>query len=540
METFQRIHKNFEEVCVPLYIEAYRAYWEANLTGSEKDWKRHESINRKINLFMSNKKLFDAVTSIRDSPEITSPIEKRTLEIYFLLMKAYQADLKNLNNVASMSSQIEMKFNNAKNVLVDGRELSENEIWDILKLSNNSEECEDAWKASRKIGRVISEEIRELAKFRNAVARELGYKNYFEMNLKQEESNPEKLMKLFDELDILTRDLHIKAKEFIDTELAKKFSVSKMDLMPWHYGDLYAQQCPNLIDLEFDSYFTGLRFEDIILKFYKGIGFDVSKILKNADLYPRENKSRSSFCLSIDRAEDIKVLCNNVDNFEWASTSIHEFGHAIYEQGIYKSLPFVLRDCSHICITEAIALLLERVVRTPDWLGKMIGLSAEKCKEAEKNNPKAFSLDKIMLSRFVQVMFRFEKALYENPDQDLNTVWWDLVEKYQRINKPPGHDEPDWAAKVHIITSPIYFQNYLLGEVLASQINHYICDNILETIDYLKVPYNGRKEVGEYLLKNIIEPGKLMHWEELIKEATGEELTPKYFSEDIKEGLKEL
>ena len=36
----------------------------------------------------------------------------------------------------------------------------------------------------------------------------------------------------------------------------------------------------------------------------------------------------------------------------------------------------------------------------------------------------------LIFSRWCQVMLRFEKELYGNPNQDLNKLWWDLVEKY--------------------------------------------------------------------------------------------------------------
>ena len=53
----------------------------------------------------------------------------------------------------------------------------------------------------------------------------------------------------------------------------------------------------------------------------------------------------------------------------------------------------------------------------------------------------------LVFSRYCQVMFRFEKSMYENPDQDLNKLWWDLVEKYQEIKRPEGRNEPDFASK---------------------------------------------------------------------------------------------
>ena len=36
-----------------------------------------------------------------------------------------------------------------------------------------------------------------------------------------------------------------------------------------------------------------------------------------------------------------------------------------------------------------------------------------------------------MFARWALVMLHFEKALYANPEQDLNKLWWDIVERYQ-------------------------------------------------------------------------------------------------------------
>ena len=35
-----------------------------------------------------------------------------------------------------------------------------------------------------------------------------------------------------------------------------------------------------------------------------------------------------------------------------------------------------------------------------------------------------------------QVMLRFEKDLYANPEKDLDALWWRLVERYQGIKRP--------------------------------------------------------------------------------------------------------
>jgi hypothetical protein len=61
-------------------------------------------------------------------------------------------------------------------------------------------------------------------------------------------------------------------------------------------------------------------------------------------------------------------------------------------------------------------------------------------------------------------MYRFEKAMYENPDQDLNQLWWNIVEKYQMMKEPEGRDMPDWLQRstwlyILAITIPICSEN---------------------------------------------------------------------------------
>jgi peptidyl-dipeptidase A len=114
-------------------------------------------------------------------------------------------------------------------------------------------------------------------------------------------------------------------------------------------------------------------------------------------------------------------------------------------------------------------------------------------------------------------MYRFEKSMYENPDQDLNKLWWDLKSKYQLLKKPEGHNSPDWAAKIHTALYPIYYPNYILGYLFTEQLSNYIKNNV-------------GKEFGPYLIDKVFKPGRKCQWNELIEHATGEKLTAKYFA----------
>jgi peptidyl-dipeptidase A len=122
-------------------------------------------------------------------------------------------------------------------------------------------------------------------------------------------------------------------------------------------------------------------------------------------------------------------------------------------------------------------------------------------------------------------MYRFENQMYKNPKQDLNKLWWDLVEEYQELKQPADHNEPDWASKIHVALYPAYYHNYMLGELLASQLQEYIENKN-------GIYYEG-KEVGDYLKNNIFFPGAKYNWNDLINHATNEDLNPAYFVKHI-------
>lgn len=162
-----------------------------------------------------------------------------------------------------------------------------------------------------------------------------------------------------------------------------------------------------------------------------------------------------------------------------------------------------------------------------------IGISDEDMKNIADNGFKSLRLEQLTFSRWAQVMYRFEKSMYANPDQDLNKLWWDLAEKYQMLKRPADRNEPDWASKIHIATSPCYYHNYLLGELLASQMYYHICDKIVKTTDYKNQAFSNNKEVGTFFTEKIFKPALMSPWNEMIEKATGEKLTAKYYAKQF-------
>jgi peptidyl-dipeptidase A len=214
-------------------------------------------------------------------------------------------------------------------------------------------------------------------------------------------------------------------------------------------------------------------------------------------------------------------------------TVLHELGHAVYDKYILPKLPWQLRSHAHIFTTEAIAMLFGRLASNPYWIKDLIGMDETELASISNESYKSLRLEQLTFSRWSQLMYQFEKQMYKNPDQDLNSLWWQLAEKYQLLKKPEGRDKPDWAAKIHMALYPAYYHNYQLGELLASQLNHYICKKVLKVNDIHHQSFYNQPDVGEYLKHLFFSPGALYKWDELIVKSTGEPLTAKYYAEQF-------
>jgi peptidyl-dipeptidase A len=268
--------------------------------------------------------------------------------------------------------------------------------------------------------------------------------------------------------------------------------------------------------------------------FYAGIGLPVDDVLGRSDLYEKKGKSPHAFCTDIDREGDVRVLANVVQNAYWMATLLHELGHSVYSsKNIPRTVPYVLRTESHILTTEGVAMMFERLAKRRAWLEKM-GLTVANRQAFDETGTKMLRYQLLIFSRWCQVMLRFEKEMYENPQQDLNKLWWDLVEKYQMVKRPPERNAPDYASKIHIVSAPVYYHNYMMGELFASQVHHAIAREVMNGAEPNTVVYVGNKEVGNFMKKRVFEPGKTKPWNELTKYATGSDLNAQAFAADFR------
>ena len=525
---FLEFIKSFESKVVGLSKKLSLSNFNATISGKQEDYAKTAELELKLKKIFSNKEDFSILKKLKDSNEIKDEVNRRELELLFNAYSEFQIDEELLEKTVNLANKIEQTFSTYR-AEANGKKLTDNEIDKILETSKDSVELESTWKASKQIGKLVNKDVIELVKLRNEAAQKLGYANYHKMSLTLSELNPDFMDNLFDKLDELTSAKFLKIKNEIDEYLSKHYVVDKHELMPWHYQDKFFQQGPSIYDLDLDKFFEDKDIEKLTNDYFSSIGLEIKEMLDRSDLYEKEGKYQHAYCTQIDREGDIRVLCNIKPNYKWMGTMLHEFGHAVYDKYVSPQLPWVLREHAHIFTTEAIAMLFGRFASNPNWLKGMLGLDEDEKNKISNETFKTLQLEQIIFSRWVQVIYRFEKAMFENPDRDLNSLWWELVEKYQGLKKPEERNEPDWASKIHIALYPVYYQNYMLGELLASQLYFYIKEKALKDNSDEKISFIGNKEVGQYLINLFFSYGALYKWDKLVKSSTGEELNPEYW-----------
>ncbi len=512
----------------PLEKKTNLAYWNAAVSGKSEDYDKYSKLMLKLRKIYSDPCDFAFLKETKESGQVTSPEPARQLAVLYndYLENQIKPDL--LKQIVELGAEIEKKFSTFRGS-IEGQKVTDNQIKEILKTEIDSAKRKQAWLASKQVGAEVANDLIRLVKLRNQAAKKLGFDNFHTLSLTAAEQDVNDLDKIFNELYELTNKPYAKLKADLDRILASKYGVTSAELMPWHYHDPFFQETPFVYELDLDSYYKDKDVKELTARFYAGIGLPVESILANSDLYEREGKNPHGLCTDIDREGDVRVLCNLKNNEYWMETMLHEFGHAVYDKYREPKLPYFLRMPAHIFTTEAIAMFFGRLSRDPLWMQQMLELTDRQREEIEKVSDKYAQLKQLIFARWAMVMYDFEKQLYANPQQDLNKLWWDMVEKHQLIKRPPGRNEPDWAAKIHFTIAPCYYHNYMLGELLASQLHNYIVYKILKLESDKNVSFVGQKKMGEFLTTEVFAPAALYYWNDMIKRATGEPLTPKYF-----------
>ncbi|CAM4474560.1 M3 family metallopeptidase [Paenibacillus tarimensis] len=401
---------------------------------------------------------------------------------------------------------------------LEGKLFSNVELTALLQTEREQEPRERIWEAGMQLGGKLAPDLLNLVKLRNQVAVNQGYDNYFVMKLAAQEVTLAQLNHCIDSIKSGLDQTYRSLKEELDEGISESFGIEPGQLRPWHYNTLMLQgyPAPSTAGVWEPSVILPKLADWLALR---GVKTD---FLTKADLLGRMGKSQANCCLNINRGQDIRVMCSLSKDWRGLQVLLHETGHALYEQGLDPSLPFLLRQPAHTFLSEATALLFERLTVDPEWLGEMGFVMPDQCNGERKNWLRKHLLMKLYATLAV---VEFEKELYHNPDGRLNEQWWDIVGNTQLIHRPDRWDYPYWAAKEHLTTLPVYYYNYLWGEVAASQIQHAL---------FFKYGAVANQASLDWLDDKLFKPGASAGWQELLRACTGAPMDTSCLIDELK------
>ncbi len=522
-DSARRLVDEIEARLRPLEVDLARAWWEASTSASPDAERRRADADLAHRAALADGDAFRAVREARadGSPD---PLVARQLDVLHDAFVPHQVPDDVRHRLVELETTVEATYNTFRGEL-DGERVDDNTIIEILRTSDDAGLRQRAWEASKQIGNEVADHVRDLARVRNEAARSLGYRDHFALALATGELDEERLFTTLGEVERQTRAPFTAWKAELDDALAARFGCAIDELRPWHLDDPFFQDPPTSGAVDLDAVFANHDLVELTLRTYDGLGLDVRPVLDRSDLFARDGKSQHAFCIDIDRDGDVRVLCNLEPNERWMDTMLHEFGHGVYDREVRRDVPWLIRGASHPLTTEGVAMLFGRLVREPEWLTKVAELPAGDVDQLEPRLAAARRASLLTFARWVLVMTSFERALYADPEQDLDTLWWDLVEENQQLRRPDGRHEPDWAAKIHLAVVPVYYQNYLYGELVASQLSATLHRDAGGLVD--------RASAGSLLVDRFFGPGGSLRWDHLVESATGEPLTPTHLAREL-------
>lgn len=237
-------------------------------------------------------------------------------------------------------------------------------------------------------------------------------------------------------------------------------------------------------------------------------------------------------------------------------SSIHEGGHALYEQNISPDLVHTnLGEGASMAVHESQSRFWENMIgrSLPFWRRyypdlqktfkeQLQGASLEQFYRAiNEVKPSLIRIEADELTYNLHIMIRYEleKALFNEGLRvdELPDAWNAKYKAY--LNVEPAHDGEGVLQDVHWSGGAFgYFPSYSLGNMYAAQIMHALRKEMPDM--------DARIEAGElapikdWLKKHIYQHGMVKTPAELIEQTTGEALNPVYLTNYLQKKYKEI
>mgnify|MGYP000848163112 CR=1 len=448
-----------------------------------------EALNRESAAIMLNAEYRDTIESWRSRS--LPPRLLRRLDLFHRAFRSARID--NNPGLFALANRIEEKIIRFQPEL-DGVKLSRSDLGKVLETEPDRARRERAYRANKALGELIEQDVLELFAYRNDLAKELGAATYVDLGLELADLKESELDTLFDQVRLATEDL------WNDTlsDIARKLGISSP--APWDFSYYIHSVLPSPPSSKFPK-------SGIIPTFRKWLarcGGDLGKLPIEVI---EQDIPYGGLCVPIRMGRDIRILTNPRDGLSWYNILFHEFGHGIHASLIDTSSHLVAGGDPSF-FWEGIAGVFQWITDMPAFLQDEFGMTDREIADVVRQN----RVRNILGYRNIAVACRLEWAIYRRTP-DPRKYLEDLLRDTIGIEPP---ERPSWAGDTLYTTHPLYHQNYLLMDVMATQ-----------TIDAVRRSFGTYPAPGmfDFVVDHYVREGGWKPWRDKIAEATGSPLT---------------
>lgn len=280
------------------------------------------------------------------------------------------------------------------------------------------------------------------------------------------------------------------------------------------------------------------------------MGFDFDRGMIGETTHP--------FTMGMGSPDDVRFSIRQDKNYLWelVATTMHEGGHAQYEQGLDHSLPSPLNEATSLGIHESQSRLWENQVGRgksfityllntklgQSFKTKMEGVNADELyKAVNQSEPSLIrtASDEVTYNLHIMVRYEIEKELIDGDLQveDVPRVWNEKMSEYLGIEPP--NDTEGCLQDIHWSFGAFgYFPTYTMGNLYSAQFFQQAKQEIPDL--EAKIEAGELTPLKEWLNEKVHKVGSSELPDEIAERVTGEPLNPQHFVDYLWDKYGEL
>ena len=372
----------------------------------------------------------------------------------------------------------------------------------LAESASSRDRRESAWRAVNAIGNDVDKKIERLFRTRNQEARRHRYNNYFALMFAGHQIPSAEYLRLLQKIDSITADPYRQILDFVRQRLGRQ------DIEIWDIYSPYAA-----VEQAVNNYFAVDSQMDFINAGLADMGFDLDKL----PMYLAVNNDSAGVpfarTLIVHPPEDQRVVGNLNGGVRSAQMLMSALASAL--NGTYTTEQDRLFASLQVePWRSGVRSLVTSFCTDTLWLQKYMAVPRDIAEDFGKARHDRFIIGLRLL--LTDAMFEYEA--YSNPDRDLNSLYWNLFERYTYL--PPHQDVKPWAADLVFVSQPLSIQWQMIGELIRRQTLAYLERTNGQVI--------GTHDTRSFLAQNYFRFGSRYPWTELLERGTGEPLNAEY------------